>query len=181
MKPKNKVFIATSLDGFIADKNGEVDWLHSLPNPDNDDMGWRKFIAQIDAIVMGRNTFETVLGFDMEWPYQVPVFVLSNTLSKVPDGYEGKAEIVNGPLKKVLEHIHNKGYYNLYIDGGKTIQSFLREDLIDEMTLTIIPYLLGGGVPLFGALRERTLFECRETEIFLGKAVQNRYVRNSEQ
>ena len=70
MKKKNSVFIATSLDGYIADKNGGIDWLHSIPNPDNIDMGYENFISKIDALVMGRVTFETVCGFDMDWPYQ---------------------------------------------------------------------------------------------------------------
>lgn len=75
MNKKNSVFIATSLDGFIADKNGGIDWLHSLPNPDNDDMGYGAFMTQIDALIMSRKTFETVCGFDMDWPYTKPVFV----------------------------------------------------------------------------------------------------------
>ncbi len=142
MTGKNKVFIATSLDGYIADKNGEIDWLHSIPNPDNLDLGYGEFTSQIDALVMGRTTFETVCGFDMEWPYEKPVFVLSNSLNTIPDEYKGKVELVKGDLKKVIEEIHSKGFNNLYIDGGKTIQSFLKEDLIDEMIITIIPYLL---------------------------------------
>lgn len=82
MRKKNSVFIATSLDGFIADKNGRIDWLHSIPNPENDDMGYVKFEEKIDALVIGRGTFETVLGFDVDWPYHKPVFVLSNKLTR---------------------------------------------------------------------------------------------------
>lgn len=177
MEKKNKVFIATSLDGYIADKNGGIDWLHSIPNPDNIDMGYGAFIAQVDALVMGRTTFETVCGFDMDWPYEKPVFVMSNSLAHIPREYEGKAELVKGSLKDILEQIHNKGYYSLYIDGGKTIRSFLEEDLIDEMTITIIPCLLGGGIPLFSELPKRLDFEYVDSEIFLGKLVQNRFSR----
>ena len=177
MEKKNKVFIATSLDVYIADKDGGIDWLHSIPNPDNIDMGYGAFISQIDALVMGRITFETVCGFDMDWPYQKPVFVLSNSLSVLPEAYKDKAEIVNGSLKEIIEKINNKGYDRLYIDGGKTIQSFLKEDLIDEMTITTIPYLLGGGVPLFTEFPERIDFECVASNLFLGKVVQNRFVR----
>ncbi len=178
MEKKNKVFIATSLDGYIADKNGGIDWLHAIPNPDNIDMGYGAFTSKIDALVMGRTTFETVCGFDMDWPYQKPVFVLSNSLANLPEEYKDKAELVKGPLTDILAKVHNKGYYNLYIDGGRTIQSFLKEDLIDEMTITIIPYLLGGGIPLFGALPEKLEFECVDSKIYLGKIVQNRFVRN---
>lgn len=177
MMKKNKVFIATSLDGYIADENGKIDWLHSIPNPDQNDMGYGEFIAQIDALVMGRTTFETICGFDMGWPYKKPVFVLSNSLTSIPKAYKGKAELVNGTLNDILHTIHNRGYSNLYIDGGKTIQSFLKEDLIDEMTITIIPYLLGGGTPLFSKFSGFLEFECVDSKIYLGKVVQNRFER----
>jgi dihydrofolate reductase len=178
MENKNKVFIATSLDGNIADKDGGIDWLHSIPNPNNDDMGYSTFFSQIDALVMGRNTFEIVCAFDIEWPYQKPVFVLSNSLNNVPKAYEGKAEIVNGSLTEILTKIHKKGYTNLYIDGGKTIQSFLKEDLIDEMTITIIPHLLGGGVPLFSEQSKQLNFKCINSKIYLGQVVQNHFIKS---
>ncbi len=177
MEKKNSVFIATSIDGFIADKDGGIDWLDSVPNPDNEDQGYYGFMDRIDALVMGRNTFEVVCGFDIEWPYQKPVFVLSNTLERIPEKYSGKAILVKGPLREVLAEIHEKGYHRLYIDGGKTIQSFLKEDLIDEMIITIIPILLGEGIPLFSALSERLAFECIETKISLRVAFQSHFVR----
>ena len=177
MEKKNKVFIATSLEGCIADKNGGIDWLHAIPNPDNNDMGYGQFMAQIDALVMGRTTFETVCGFGMDWPYQKPVFVLSNRLKHIPTEYEGKAALVKGILTEILATIHAKGHYQLYIDGGRTIQSFLKEDLIDEMTITTIPYLLGGGIPLFSEQPNRLEFECVDTNIYLDKVVQNKFVR----
>ena len=176
MESKNKVFIATSLDGYIADKNGGIDWLHSVPNPEQNDMGYTDFISQIDALVMGRTTFETVCGFE-EWPYQKPVFVLSNSLSELPIAYKGKAELVKGDLKQIIQEINSKGYHQLYIDGGRTIQSFLKEDLIDEMTITIIPYLLGGGTSLFSELPNKLDFECSNTNLYLGKVAQNKFVR----
>ena len=177
MEKKNKVFIATSLDGYIADKNGGIDWLHSIPNPENIDMGYGKFISEIDALVMGRTTFETVCGFDIDWPYQVPVYVLSNTLSEIPEKFSSKATLVKGTLKEILDTIHDKGHYNLYIDGGATIHGFLKEDLIDEMTITIIPTLLGSGIPLFSELPNRLNFECIESKIHLDMVVQNRFIR----
>ena len=177
MEKKNKVFIATSLDGYIADKDGGIDWLHSIPNPTKNDMGYSEFMSQIDALVMGRTTFETICGFDIDWPYEKPVFVLSNTLTDVSTEYIGKVELVKGPLIEVVNQIHAKGLNNLYIDGGKTIQSFLKEGLIDEMTITLIPILLGGGIPLFSELPKKQEFECTSSKIYLDKVVQNRFVR----
>ncbi|MEM9546818.1 MAG: dihydrofolate reductase family protein [Bacteroidota bacterium] len=177
MNKKNKVFIATSLDGYIADKNGGIDWLHSIPNPDNNDMGYAEFSNGIDAIVMGRTTFETVIGFDVPWPYTKPVFVLSNKLKEIPEFHRDKAFLVNGTLTEILEQIHGRGYGRLYIDGGTTIRSFLKEDLIDEMVLTTIPILLGGGSSLFTDLPNEKMFELTESKTYLNQIVQNHFKR----
>ncbi len=180
MEKSNKVFIATSLDGYIADSKGGIDWLDTFPEINQVDTGYAAFTADIDALVMGRITFETVCGFDMDWPYQKPVFVLSNTLTSLPDQYQGKAALVKGNLTDVLESIHAKGFHRLYIDGGKTIQSFLKEDLIDEIILTVIPVLLGGGIPLFSDLNQPLIFECKNTTLFFKKVVQNHFVRQRD-
>ncbi|WP_420602347.1 dihydrofolate reductase family protein [Flagellimonas sp.] len=177
MEKKNSVFIATSLDGYIADKNGGIDWLDLIPNTNNEDMGYTAFTENIDAMVMGRTTFETVCGFDVDWPYKKPVFVLSNTLNEIPQSHKEKAFLAKGTLKQILEQIHGKGHHRLYIDGGATIQSFLREDLIDEMVITKIPIVLGGGAPLFSELPKSLVFELVEAKIFLNQLTQNHYRR----
>ncbi len=177
MDKRNKVFIATSLDGYIADKNGGLDWLHSVPNPDQVDMGYMPFMDEVDAIVMGRTTFETVCAFDCPWPYTKPVFVLSRTLKQIPEEYTKHAELVTGSIKDVLAHIHSKGFNNLYIDGGTTIQSFLKEDLIDDLIITTIPVLLGGGSSLFGDLEVPLNFEFVSSKVYLDKIPQIRYQR----
>ncbi|MBI6120136.1 dihydrofolate reductase family protein [Salegentibacter maritimus] len=177
MSKKNSIFIATSLDGYIADKKGGIDWLNSVPNPDNDDMGYLQFTNGIDALIMGRNTFETVIGFNVPWPYNKPVFVLSNKLKEIPESHKDKAFLVHGTLTEILEQIHKKGYERLYIDGGKTIRNFLKADLIDEMLLTTIPILLGGGSSLFGELPNELKFELIETKTFLNQISQRHYKR----
>lgn len=177
MTKKNSVFIATSIDGYIADKNGGIDWLHSIPNPEKDDMGYMEFIENIDALVMGRKTFETVCGFEIDWPYTKPVFVLSNSLKEIPEKYLGKVFLINGPLVKVLKQIHSKGHGRLYIDGGTTIQQFLKEDLIDEMIITSIPIILGGGAPLFSKIPKELAFELIKSTVFLGQITQNHFRR----
>lgn len=177
MNKKNSVFIATSLDGYIADKNGGLDWLNSIPNPDNDDMGYVEFTKGIDALIMGRTTFETVIGFDVPWPYEKSVFVLSNTLKEIPESHKDKAFLVKGTLTEILEQINEKGYKRLYIDGGTTIRNFLKADLIDEMVLTTIPILLGGGSSLFGELPNELRFELIGTKTFMNQIIQNHYKR----
>jgi len=177
MKKKNSIFIATSLDGYIADKKGRIDWLNSIPNPDNDDMGYVKFTNGIDALVMGRTTFETVLGFDIDWPYNKPVFVLSNKLKELPKSHKDKAFLIKGTLTEILDQIHKKGFNKLYVDGGTTIRNFLKADLIDEMILTTIPILLGGGSSLFTELPNELNFELIGTKIYLNQLTQNHYKR----
>ncbi len=177
MNKTNKIFIATSIDGYISDRNDGLDWLNSVPNPDNEDMGYNNFIDGIDANVIGRKTFETVCGFDIDWPYTKPVFVLSNTLDKIPENLQDKAFLIKGSLSEILNQIHKKGFSRLYIDGGKTIQHFLKEDRIDEMTITTLPVLLGGGSELFSVLPEELEFELVDSKVYLNALVQNHYRR----
>ncbi len=138
----NIVYIAASIDGYIAKKDGGLDWLNEVPNPDGSDFGFGDFMKTIDAIIMGRNTFEIVLSFG-EWPYTKPVFVLSNTLQTVPDNLKDKAEVLTGTPNSIIKEMNSRKFFNLYIDGGKTIQEFLKQDLIDEMIITRIPRILG--------------------------------------
>jgi dihydrofolate reductase len=115
------VYIAQSLDGFIADKNGDLEWLNDIPNPDNSDFGFSDFINRIDGIVMGRNTFEKVDSFNM-WPYTKHVYVISTTLKELSDMYDGKASLLNLPPSQIVRTLENEGMQNLYIDGGSLFQ-----------------------------------------------------------
>ncbi|NPD84104.1 dihydrofolate reductase [Lentimicrobium sp. L6] len=179
-KRENIVFIATSIDGYIADKEGGISYLEMVPNPEQNDMGYGKLMERVDALVMGRNTYEKVLSFGIGWPYTKPVYILSNTLESVPQEFQYKVELVKGSLEEVLEQMHAKGHHKLYIDGGKVIQQFLSEDLIDEMILTTIPILLGGGVPLFAHLPKELPFELKESKVFLGEVTRRTYIRKRE-
>jgi len=173
----NYVYIATSLDRFIATSDGSIDWLYEIPNPSQSDYGYAEFMNGIDAIVMGRNTFEKVLSFG-EWVYDKPVFILSNSLTELPSDMVGKAKIVNGEIKNIIKQLNLEGYKHLYIDGGKTIQSFLKEDLIDEMIITLIPILLGDGFPLFDKLDKKLKFKHEKTEIYDNTLVKSYYIRD---
>ena len=180
MKKINKVFIATSLDGYIADAQGSIDWLHATPNPDQIDMGYAVFMDGVDALLMGRSTFETVCGFDIEWPYDKPVYVWSSTLEKIPEAYADNVSLVRGTVEEAMESIYADKHNKVYVDGGRTIQSFLKADCIDEMIITTIPVMLGRGVKLFGEMPNRLRFSCVETQLFLDSVVQNKYVRQRD-
>lgn len=171
----NHVYIATSLDGFIARTDGSLDWLEELDDPDND-YGFEEFISKIDALVMGRNTFETVLKFQ-EWPYNIPVFVLSTTLEELPEKFRGKVEVLRGDPRDIVIQLNQRGFENLYIDGGQTIQRFLMEDLINEIIITTASVILGEGIPLFQGLSKDIKFECMKVEVLNPYLVKHYYVR----
>jgi len=173
---KNYVYIATSLDGYIADTNKKLDW---LPNPSEDlnlEINFPDFMDKVDAIVMGKNTFNMVCSFGGEWHYPKPVFVLSNSLKQIPENYKDKVQVIKGSIEDILKKIHSQGYKNLYIDGGVTIQNFLQKDLIDEMIITVVPILLGEGIPLFSKLENRLNFKCISSNIDKG-IVQSHFKR----
>ena len=134
-------------------------------------------MTQIDALVMGRNTFETILGFD-EWPYDKPVFVLSHSLKTLPDRAQGKAEVMAGDVVQIERQLHQRGYLNLYIDGGKVIQDFLRCDRIDHLILSRIPIILGNGIPLFRTADQSLPFQHVSTEIYHNALVKSHYKRD---
>ena len=173
----NFVYIAVSLDGYISPQDGSLDWLATVPNPDGDDLGFSEFIQRVDAIVMGRLTFETLEGFGIDWHYPVPGIVLSSTMTGLPDKFRDSAALTSGSPEEVVSYASDLGYKNLYIDGGTTIQNFLRSDLIDELILTEIPILLGGGDRLFGVLDAPQKFSLIETTTLLGQMVKRRYKR----
>jgi len=175
----NIVYIATSLDGYIARKDGNVDWLMEIPNPGKSDFGFSDFMQRIDGIIMGRNTFDLVLKFG-QWPYTKPVFVLSKTMKEMPEKFKGKAELIQGNLVTIIETLKSKKIENLYIDGGRTIQSFLKQGLIDEIIITRIPIILGSGIPLFVEMESELNLEHVETEIFNNALVKSRYLKKKD-
>lgn len=173
----NSVFVGTSLDGFIADRDGSLAFLETVPNPDNHDLGFAPFMQSVDAVLMGRKTLETVLSFDMPWHYTKPVFVLSSTMKEAPANLEDKVEVVSGPLRDVVKDLNKRGLADLYIDGGKLIQSSLAEDMVDELIVTQVPVLLGGGTSLYGSLPKHLEFELVTSEVLLHGLVQSHYRR----
>lgn len=170
-----RVFIATSLDGFIADPSGSIHWLTDWPDPGHD-YGYGSFIGAVDGLVMGRGTFEKVLGFET-WPYDKPVIVLSRTLddSHIPSALAGRVRISRDTPEAVLREVETAGWRTAYVDGGKVIQSFLAAGLINELTITRLPILLGAGYPLFGSLPHPLRLKHIKTTPFASGFVQSHY------
>jgi len=178
---KCSVYIATSLDGFIARKDGELDWLPGSDGTaaaDPEDFGYDSFMQSVDALVLGRNTFEFVAATGL-WPYgKKTVIVLSSTLKGLPDGIPDSVELHDASPKELHQELVRRGLQHVYVDGGKTIQGFLREGLIDELIVTTVPVLIGTGIPLFGPLERDQKVIHVETKSFSNGFVQSRYKIN---
>jgi len=152
--PKISIYIAASIDGYIARKDGNLDWL-SYGHSGDEDYGFKKFINSIDAVIMGRHTYEVVSGFD-EWAYKGKrVIVLSGSLTEV----RKEAELFCGNLRDLLAKLHAEKIKHVWVDGGMTVSRFLEAGLVNEITLSIIAMVLGSGIPLFSTMSKE--HECR--------------------
>ena len=165
-------FIGTSVDGFIARPNGELDF---LPVDGGEPHGYPEFFASIDALVIGRKTFETVLGFPT-WPYgKKPVIVLSSLqvdFSKVPGV---NVDHMSGSPAEIVAKLTEREYKRVYIDGGITIQEFLRAGQIQRLVITRVPVLIGQGIPLFGTLPHDVKLRHIETKSYATGLVKTEY------
>lgn len=181
---KASVFIATSLDGFIARENGDLDW---LPQPqaegqgNGEDYGFQEFMDSVDVLVMGRHTFEKVLSFEKalsfgHWPYgDKRVVVLSSRPIAIPSNLPETVEAKSCSPAELVRQLSEQGAQHLYIDGGKTIQGFLNAGLIQQIIITRVPVLIGSGIPLFGSLDKDVKLQHIETRSFATGLVQSRY------
>lgn len=172
---KCSVYVAASVDGFIARKDGGIDWLVSYNDESGEQYGFKLFFNSIDFLVMGRNTFDLVSTFP-EWPYgDKQVIVLS---SKYPADLTRLNEYIEGTSsspQNIISELEKRGANHLYIDGGKTIQSFLSKGFINEITITRIPVLLGEGIPLFNKFNKEIRLEHLESNFFADGLVQSKY------
>jgi dihydrofolate reductase len=170
---KVMVYIGTSLDGFIARKDGGIDWLTQFAN-DEAIHAYEEFISSIDAIVIGRNTFEKVLTFP-SWPYDRKVFVLSNSIKQVPDELKEKVTVLSIDPHRLLSYLSSLGFSSIYIDGGKVIQDFLKEALVDQLIISKVPILIGNGIQLFGQLNTDLTFKHIQTQVQSNGLVRSYY------
>ena len=177
------VYVAASLDGFIARRDGDLDWLMKQSaggedhgSAEGEDYGYDEFMASMDGLVMGRATYEKVLTFG-DWPYPKPVVVLSRTLTEkdLREDLVGRVRILGVEPGQAMQILSAEGWRRAYIDGGQLIQAFLREGLINDITLTRIPILLGDGNPLFGPLDHDVDLKHVETKAFASGLVSSKY------
>ncbi len=166
------VFIGTSVDGFIARPNGDLDF---LPADGGEPHGYHEFVASVDAIVIGRGTFETVLAFP-SWPYgNKQVIVLSSRRLDLSMVRGGVVEQMGGSPTEIVAKLSTRGFRHLYVDGGITIQRFLREGLIQRLTITRVPVLIGSGIPLFAALPHDVRLRHIQTQRYASGLVKTEY------
>lgn len=167
-------YLGMSLDGFIAGPNDELDWLDELDHIPGVDYGYGAFMATVDALVMGRRTFETVVGLVEEWPYDKPVIVMSSTLSELPS-HVRECEIFSGSPAEVVAVANERGWSKLYVDGGSLASSFANEGLLDELIVSVLPVALGTGISMFSTLADHTWLSLESTESFANGMVQHTY------
>jgi dihydrofolate reductase len=174
---KCSVYIATSTDGFIAKPDGDIDWLHQPEYGDALEIGlvYSEFISTVDAIVMGRHSFEKIMSFDKWYYNDIEVIVLTTQNLKLPENFTGNVRFLSGTPREIVTMLANEGKKHLYIDGGITIQRFLEAKLINELTITVIPILLGSGIPLFGSIGIEQPLELIELVTSDSGTVQKRY------
>ena len=183
---KCSVYIATSLDGYIATADGGVDWLHTAGNLEADmgseDMGFQSFMDSVDCIVMGRKCMEMISSMNLtheQWVYgDMRIVVLSNTVKEPPENLRGKIEMYSGDIQELIIKLGSNGFKHAYIDGGSTITSFINLELINEMTITKAPVLLGGGKPLFGKINKNVKLENAKASAFPNDFIQVKYSVN---
>jgi len=171
------VYIATSLDGFIAREDGGIDWLNDANKliPEGEDCGFHDFMNTVDALVMGRKTFEQVLSFE-QWAYgDTPVIVLSSNKIEIPEKLSQTVSWSSESPQELSDRFSKKGAKRLYIDGGVTIQRFLSEGLIKDLTITVIPIILGRGRPLFGDVKHDISLKHIASKVYDFGFVQSTY------
>ncbi len=176
MTVRCSVFCAVSLDGFIARKDGALDWLKpaesTLPPADT---GYTAFMDSVDYVVVGRNTFDVVLSMGEAWFYPKPVYVLTSRPLELPSRVKSQVEFGRRTPVELVALMEKRGATRLYVDGGKTIQDFLKAGLIDDLVLTQIPILIGDGIPLFGPLGKDVRLTIESSRVLSGGAVQTTY------
>ncbi len=170
-RPRCSVFIATSVDGYIAREDGRIDWLHSVDRP-GEDYGYQAFFDSVDGVVMGRTTYNAVLGFGGDWPFAGKRCVVLTHRPPPPRATESFSSETPADL---VARLGREGLQHLYVDGGTVIRQFLAAGLVDQLTLSLVPVLLGGGIRLFDAGAAELPLVLEASRAFPSGLTQNRY------
>lgn len=172
-----KLFIASTLDGYIARPDGNLDWLLTFPNPNKIDHDYNTFLSTIGATIMGSATYREVLGFGIDWPYpDIPSYIVTRN-HDLPVS-SPMTERITGDIKSFAEELKSRIEKDIWLmGGGQLITSFLNNDLVDEMTLTLIPTILGEGIQLFPGKPPESNWQLIEAKSFETGAVNLIYRR----
>ena len=173
---KCSAYMGMSVDGFIARADGDIEWLGrpEFSAPDNLGLDYTTFMSTVDALVMGRKSFEKVASFP-EWPYEKLVVVLSTQNIEFPEHLADKVRLERGSPSEIVARLQAEGLQHLYIDGGVTVQQFLHAGLISELTITYLPILLGDGISLFASIGKEIPLTHVETTVSSNGITQTRY------
>ena len=163
---KTVLYIATSLDGFIARPDGNLDWLTSMPNPQKGDYGYTDFLNTVGTTIMGRKTYNEIIGFGIDWPYmELDSYVV--TSDKKLKIQSPKTQVLTEKIKDFVNEIKNKTDKDIWlIGGGQLITKFINEGLLDKMIISVIPKIIGEGIPLFADKPKETNWKLIEVESF---------------
>jgi len=187
---KCSIFIAPSVDGYIATEDGGIHWLETLGKSVSEkessselmkhfNMSMPNFMKSVDCMIIGRKLMEVLSSFNLtpeQWPYgDTKIIALSNTIKEAPRNLKDKIEIYSGSIPKLISKLEKEGYKHAYIDGGTTITTFLNLELINEITLTQAPVLLGSGIPLFGKLSKQINLENAQATAFPNNFIELKY------
>ncbi len=177
---KTVLYIATSLDGFIARPDGNLDWLTSTPPPESGDYGYLELLENTEIIIMGRKTYDEIIGFGIDWPYSgYKTYVVTKNTSltiKSPDTY-----ILTENLKGFLNELKSKAKKDIWlVGGGQLITTFINEDLLDKMIITIIPKIIGEGLQLFAGNSKETNWRLIETKSYNTSVVNLTYEKSAD-
>jgi len=187
---KCSIFIAPSIDGFIATEDGGVHWLEtagkmlSEKEASSDlmkhfNMSMPNYMKDVDCMIIGRKLMQMLSSFNLtteQWSYSdTKIMVLSHTMKEPSENLKDRVEMYDGSIPELIHKLEQEGYTHAYVDGGTTITTFLNLELINEMTLTLAPVLLGSGIPLFGKLQEQINLENAKATAFPNNFIEIKY------
>ena len=187
---KCSIFIAPSVDGYIATEDDGVNWLETVGKAISEEeassdlmkhfnMSMPNYMKDVDCMIIGRKLMEVLSSFNLtpeQWPYgDTKIIVLSNTMKEPSVNLKDRVEMYYGPIRELITKLEKEGYKHAYVDGGTTITTFLNLELINEMTLTLAPVLLGSGIPLFGKLLKQISLEDAQATAFPNNFIEIKY------